>query len=104
MKKNETWICGLGKAINLLGGKWRLNILWELSKNELIRFNELKRKLPGISNLMLTRSLEALQQEDLITKRNVGTYPLHVEYSLTEKSKSLVSIMKSLNQWGDTHL
>ncbi|MGG5316505.1 hypothetical protein IGI49_001201 [Enterococcus sp. AZ071] len=53
---------------------------------------------------MLTRSLEALQQEDLITKRNVGTYPLHVEYSLTEKSKSLVSIMKSLNQWGDTHL
>lgn len=92
--------CGIRKVMDILGGKWKLNILWVISQNEDIRFNELRRQVRGITNVMLTRSLDSLAENRLIKRQDYKTIPPHVEYSLTQKGKSLVPFLKDLDNWG----
>lgn len=100
MDVDSPWNCGVAKSMNLLGGKWKVNILWTLAKHDILRFNQLKREVRGITNVMLTRSLTVLIQEQLVIKNNFQTIPPHVEYSLAEKGKQLIPIMEALNRWG----
>lgn len=92
--------CGVIYALEILGGKWRLPVLWKLSKQESIRYNELRRQLPGISNTMLTRVLEELENNELILRHEYETLPLHVEYSLTENGKSIIPALEIIGVWG----
>lgn len=92
--------CPVIRALDILGGKWRLAIIWELSHFESMRYNELKRHLAGITNIMLTRSLKALEQHRLVTrKKYCGTSP-HVEYSITESCKYILPALEIINEWG----
>ena len=92
--------CPVIHALDILGGKWRLAIIWELSRYDSMRYNELKRHLSGITNIMLTRSLQALEQHDLITRNELCQIPPHVEYSITERCKSLLPALEIINEWG----
>lgn len=94
--------CPVIRALEILGGKWRLAIIWELSCYESMRYNELKRHLCGITNMMLTRSLQALEQHGLVTRKEYGQIPPHVEYSITESCKSLLPALEIINEWGKT--
>lgn len=100
----QSYRCGVAAAMNVLGGKWKLNILWALSKSEVLRFNALKREVKGITNIMLTRSLETLMSNDLVVKRDFQTIPSHTEYALTKKGKELIPFLTSLNDWGTKNL
>lgn len=91
--------CPILHALNIIGGKWRLPILWHLSNGDL-RYNELKRHLHGISNIMLTRSLQDLEKYGLARRIQLSVIPPHVEYSLTEHAKKLVPAMLSIQEWG----
>ena len=80
--------CGVIYALELIGGKWRLPVLWKLSKQETIRYNELRRQLPGVTNTMLTRVLVDLEANGLVVRQAYEQVPPHVEYRLTERSFS----------------
>lgn len=84
--------------MDTLSGKWRLNIIWVISKHDNIGFNQLKNNLPGITNMMLMRSLEALTSEGYVSKNLFGDKPpLHSEYHLTIKSHKLLPLLLKLN-------
>ncbi|PCS08754.1 transcriptional regulator [Lactococcus piscium] len=84
----------------ILGGKWQLNILWQMSKQTDIRFNQLKREVKGITNVMLTRCLTTLVAYDLVQRTDFNTIPPHVVYRLTDKGRELVPFLNELNNWG----
>lgn len=83
----------------VLGKRWSLNILRNLSAKDSIRFNELKRLLHGISSTVLSERLRELELEGLIYKKIYPEIPLRVEYSLTVRAKDLEPILHSLANW-----
>ena len=92
--------CAVTYALNILGGKWRLPIIWQLSTQESMRYNELKRHLEGITNIMLTRALQDLERNRLVKRTEYSQIPPHVEYSLTESCKELLPALEIINEWG----
>lgn len=92
--------CPLTFALNLIGGKWRLPIIWALSKNRTLRYNELKRSIDGITNMMLTQSLKELEAYGIINRKQYPEIPPRVEYSLTENGENLIPALKALASWG----
>lgn len=87
-------------ALEVISGKWRLAIIWTLSSKESMRYNELKRHLKGITNIMLTRALRSLEEHDLVVRREFNQIPPHVEYSLTPKCREVLPALKIIHQWG----
>ena len=85
--------CPLTFALNLIGGKWRLPIIWALSKKTM-RYNELKRSIYGITNMMLTQSLKELELNDIINRKQFMEIPPRVEYSLTYNGENLIQLLK----------
>lgn len=61
-------MCPVTHALEIIGGKWRIPIIWKISAAQSIRYNELKRSIPGITNIMLTRSLQSLEEHGLVKK------------------------------------
>ncbi len=96
--------CPVTFALSMLNGKWKLPIIWEIHKEESIRFNELQRRLEGISNLMLSKSLQALESDNLINRHQYNEIPPRVEYSLTNSGKSLIPALDLLGEWGKIYL
>lgn len=99
--KNRLDNCPLTFALNLIGGKWRLPIIWALSKNGTMRYNELKRSIDGITNMMLTQSLKELESYGIINRKQYVEIPPRVEYSLTEHGEDLIPALKALAHWGN---
>ena len=92
--------CEIVSALNLLSGRWKLPILWKLSYGN-IRYNELKRQVHGITNIMLTRSLQELEAHGLVTRIQYSEIPPHVEYCLTQAGLKLVPALHELKKWGE---
>ncbi len=92
--------CPLTYALNLIGGKWRLPIIWALSRNKTMRYNELKRSIDGITNMMLTQSLKELEAYGIVNREQFAEIPPRVEYSLTQNGKNLIPALKALADWG----
>jgi DNA-binding HxlR family transcriptional regulator len=92
--------CPLTFALNLIGGKWRLPILWALNKNGVMRYNELKRSIEGITSMVLTQSLKELESSGIIRREQFPEVPPRVEYSLTDKGAELIPALKALASWG----
>lgn len=97
-KKNQ---CAVAKTLKVIGSKWTMLLLHNLFEGK-NRFGELQRALPGISPKTLSQRLQELEQEGIITKTVFAEVPLHVEYQLTEKGKSLSGVFRSLAKWGRT--
>ena len=96
--------CAVMHALEIIGGKWRLPIIWELSAQEGMRYNELKRHLNGITNIMLTRALHGLEAHGLVMRVELCQIPPHVEYSLTESCKQLLPALEIINEWGKSQM
>lgn len=78
--------CPIIHALNLIGGKWKLPVLWHLFDAESVRYNELKRSVVGITNIMLTQCLRELEAAGLVRRNDFGEVPPRVEYSLTGRA------------------
>lgn len=98
--KNNFDSCPLTFALNLISGKWRLPIIWALSKNGTMRYNELKRSVHGITSMMLTQSLKELESYGITSRKQFMEVPPRVEYSLTDDGKNLIPALKALANWG----
>ncbi len=92
--------CGLTYAMNLLGGRWKLLILHKLEPQKL-RFSELKKTLPHITDRMLTLQLRELEHAGLISRTVFAEVPPRVEYALTTSGQALAPIWKNLEAWGN---
>jgi DNA-binding HxlR family transcriptional regulator len=91
--------CAVIDIWGILGKRWSLLIIKNLSTKETIRFNELKRALTGISSTVLSERLLELEREGLVTKKIYPEVPPRVEYSLTAQAKELEVIIKELGLW-----
>ena len=91
--------CGILNIWDVLGRRWSLLILKNLSSKNVVRFNELKRSLKDISNTVLSDRLSELEKEGLITEKIYPEIPLKVEYRLTTKAKDWEPILQSLDSW-----
>lgn len=96
--------CPVIYALDIVGQKWRLPIMWYLLEAEPTRYNELKRKIKGITNMMLTKSLKELEEHNLIVRTQYETIPPKVEYSLTERGKALLPALSELHKWGEEQI
>ncbi len=93
--------CGVEKTLKIIGSKWTMHIIHNLFNGKK-RFGELQKLLIGISTKTLSERLKQLEKEKIIDKRVFAEVPLHVEYSLTEKGRSLRDIFKKMSQWGES--
>lgn len=91
-------------VLDILGQKWKLPIIWYLAENDTTRYNELKRKIKGITTTMLTKSLRELEEYNIIIRTQYNTIPPKVEYSLAERGKALIPVLRGLNAWGEKYL
>ena len=93
-------------AMDLVGGKWKMVILWHL-RNGTLRFNELRRLMPGITQKMLTQQLRELEDSGIINRTVYPVMPPKVEYDLTDEGKNLIPSLDMLCEWtfayADTH-
>ena len=98
-KQNNT--CAIADVWEVLGRRWTLHILKNLSTRNVIRFNELKRALDGISSTVLAERLLELEREGLVTKKIYPEVPPRVEYSMTPQARELEVIIKDLARWAN---
>lgn len=92
--------CPVKYALETLSGKWKPYIIYVLSQNESIRFNELQRQVGDVSALMLSRSLQELEGSGIVNRKEFKVVPPHVEYSLTALGEKLGTTLDDLGQWG----
>ncbi|WP_051624221.1 winged helix-turn-helix transcriptional regulator [Clostridium akagii] len=92
--------CYIEGALKAIGGKWKILIIWAISQNEVIRFNDLQRKVDGISSLMLSKNLKELEKDSLVIRHQYNEIPPRVEYKLSEFGQRLTVVLKSLGKWG----
>ena len=95
--------CPMRRTLELLSGKWRLYVLYVLSKASVCRFGALKRAIPGITSTMLTHALRDLETLGIVHREQFNEVPPHVEYSLTEKGLALLPVFTELAKWGETY-
>ena len=102
MAKSESIedICPMELGINILSGKWKLQIIWKIYTKETLRFNELQKSLGNITTKTLTQQLRQLEGEKIITRTVYPEVPPKVEYSLSEIGKTISPVLKSLCDWG----
>jgi DNA-binding HxlR family transcriptional regulator len=95
--------CAVEGVMEVIGGKWKSVILYHLLGGTL-RFSDIRRKLPRITQRMLTSQLRELEADGLLTRRVYAQIPPKVEYTLSARGRSLEPILVGLKQWGDQHL
>ncbi|TKI71976.1 helix-turn-helix transcriptional regulator [Lysinibacillus mangiferihumi] len=90
--------------MQIIQGKWKIMILYELYENPLKRFGELQRYIENISHKTLSRQLRELERDELIIKTVYPEVPPRVEYSLTKKGLSLIPLLDMICEWGITYV
>ncbi|MQY10188.1 putative HTH-type transcriptional regulator YtcD [Streptomyces sp. RB5] len=98
--RNGPYICGIDAALDVVSGKWKGLILWELDARRVRRFAELRRGLPGVSEKMLTQHLREMEEDGLVHREVYAEVPPRVEYSLTEHGRTLNQALGPLGAWG----
>ena len=85
----------------VLSGKWKFLILWYIAVGKVQRFGELLRRIDGITQSTLTKQLRELEDDNFLHREIYKEVPPKVEYSLTERGKSLIPILDAMCEWGD---
>lgn len=96
--------CSVEATLNLIDGKWKGVVLYHLFKEGVLRFNELRRRLPNVSQRMLTSQLRELEADDLIVRKIYPEVPPKVEYRLSDRGRSLEPVIRALKAWGDENV
>ena len=92
--------CPILNFIKIIDSKWKLPILWYLHEKNSTRYNELKRRIPKITNIMLTKSLRELERDGLVERKILkNSPPKEIFYYLTELGKNLMPAMNEIYSW-----
>ncbi|WCT14107.1 winged helix-turn-helix transcriptional regulator [Mucilaginibacter jinjuensis] len=95
--------CPIAATIDVIGGKWKPIIIWLLIQDTK-RFGELHKFIPGIALKVLSRHLKEMEADGIIIRQAFAEVPPRVEYSLTEKGRSLTAIMQALAVWSNDNI
>ena len=107
MKKTEQAIqrcVTISTVQKILGGKWKIEILYYIGRQNVHRFGELRRHIGDITESSLTKQLRELEADGFINRHDFKEVPPRVEYTLTELGKSFMSVLDVIKNWGDTNL
>ena len=94
---------GFGYTLSLIGGKYKMVILYWLGKESPTRFNTLQRRIGGISYKSLTAALRELERDGLVSRTVFPQVPPRVEYALTARGQSLLPVLNAMCAWGEAH-
>ncbi|MFC4123774.1 winged helix-turn-helix transcriptional regulator [Nocardia rhizosphaerae] len=95
-------VCGMSLAIDVVGGKWRLHLMWVLGEGPQ-RFGHIRRLLDGVSEKVLAENLRHLEQSGVVHREVYPEIPPRVEYSLTPLGETLRQALEPLEHWGNDH-
>lgn len=95
--------CEKELTLAVIGGKWKLIILWHLGLEGTKRFSELRKLIPGITQKMLANQLRELEEDKLVSRKVYPEVPPRVEYSMTEYGESLMPVLRSMYDWGKNY-
>ncbi|GGW81241.1 winged helix-turn-helix transcriptional regulator [Streptomyces lomondensis] len=98
-RRPGAYVCGIDAAMDVIGGKWKVLILWALNERP-CRFGELRRELPGITEKVLASHLREMEADGLVHREAYDEVPPRVEYSLTPRGVSLNAALEPLGAWG----
>ncbi len=101
--KKHGYACGLEAALAVVGGKWKVLVLWHLAPGAR-RFGELRRLVAGISEKMLIQQLREMEADEIVARKDFRKVPPRVEYSLTPFGVSLTEALRPLCDWGTKHV
>lgn len=102
--ENKIEETGFGYTLSLIGGKYKMTIMYWLNENQpVMRFNELKRCIGTISFKTLSNTLKELEKDKLIIRKEYPQIPPKVEYSLSKKGKSLIPVLDMMCNWGNEY-
>ena len=107
MKKTEQAIqrcVTISTVQKILGGKWKIEILYYIGRQNVHRFGELRRHIGDITESSLTKQLRELEADGFINRHDFKEVPPRVEYTLTELCKSFMSVLDDIKNWGDMNL
>ena len=96
--------CGVEACLEVIGGKWKGLLLYELMNRGTLRFSEIQKLKPGLSPRILTAQLRQLEHDGVIVRKVYAVVPPRVEYSLSEAGDSLRPLLDAMRKWGDSHL
>lgn len=96
--------CKVETALEILVGKWKPVILFQLFTNGTMRFSELQKALPDITKKMLTSQLRELEYHDIVHRKIYRQIPPKVEYSITEYGRGMTPVLQAMNDWGMAHV
>ena len=95
--------CPVAFTTRIMAGKWKARIVWALTRNEILRFSQLRRACPPISDRVLSRELKELEACGLLSRTEYPVIPPRTEYRLTELGRSLEPVMVTMADWGHKH-
>jgi len=95
----KNYHCALDVTMEFIGGKWKTVVLWYL-RNKTMRFGELRKQIPDITEKMLSIQLKNLENDGLIKREAFAQVPLRVEYSLTDFGKTIIPVIEAIAKWG----
>ena len=95
--------CPIVYAMEIIGSKWKIPILWNLTQEDNLHYNELKCRIAGVTNTMLTRALRELEEAGLLVRKSAGTVPPSVTYQLTDLGRQLLPSLDGLYAWGEAY-
>ncbi|WP_105371628.1 winged helix-turn-helix transcriptional regulator [Neorhizobium huautlense] len=96
--------CPVESTLGFLDGKWKGVILYHLLENGTLRFNELRRRIPSVTQRMLTKQLRELEEAGLLERTVFAVVPPRVDYTLTPLGLSLEPVITALRVWGKEHV
>ena len=96
--------CPIERVINVFGGKWKPAILYNLETHGTLRFGELRRFIPEVTQRMLTQQLRELERDGLVTRNQFPQIPPRVEYSPTPIAVSLAPVARAIEEWGQDNI
>lgn len=100
-KLEEDIRCPLEYGLTIFGGKWKSRIICVLAAKETLRYSEIRKEMFNITDAVLAATLKDLIANGIVDRRSYDEIPPRVEYSLTDKGKSVVPILQSICQWAD---
>jgi DNA-binding HxlR family transcriptional regulator len=100
---DKKYYCSMELTLQVIGGKWKLIILHKLGQEGTMRFSEVKRSIPNITQKMLTQQLRELESDGVVRREVYPQVPPKVEYSLTELGESILPVIGSLCRWGERY-
>ncbi len=103
-QKTDQEDCPIQKLMGIFSGKWTMTVIFELTREDTLRFGELKSRIPGITAAMLSSTLKDLERAGIVLRTQFDEIPPRVEYALSKKGKDLYPIFLEMARWAQKYV